>query len=323
MPRNRKYFPNKSVVLVSTRTETGLPFPPSYHINFLLWGILAKAQSLYSVKVCHFVFMSNHLHMMIVVDNPEDVCKFVGYIKAESAHAINRILGRRQRTIWSDGYDSPVILTAEGAIQFIEYIYVNPTKDYLEESIKQYPGLSSWDMFITGELIKMCKKIRRSSITIKNPKLSINMQKKILKEYQDLDGENCFFKLEPNAWMEQFDEYKDEDPLLINAQLIEKITDKEIEFKKERLKEGRLVLGATRLRRQSILHPHVPKKYQHRSICLCFDQGLRKAFIAHFRRLDYEAKSTYRSWQKGDTSKKMPPGIFAPRMPVIASEYLL
>lgn len=102
MPENRKYFVNRSVHLVTSRTEEGLPIVASFLLNFIIWGILARARGKFRVRICHFVFLANHFHMLIVVDNPEHVPAFVGYVKCEIAHAINRLLGRRRKTIWME-----------------------------------------------------------------------------------------------------------------------------------------------------------------------------------------------------------------------------
>ena len=68
MAENRKYFPNKSVILITTRAQHGIPLPPTHLLNMIVWGCLARAKSMYKIKVCHFVFMGNHLRMIIVVD---------------------------------------------------------------------------------------------------------------------------------------------------------------------------------------------------------------------------------------------------------------
>src|SRR5690606_7274325 len=102
MPENRKYFVNRTAHLITSRTEEGLPLVPSLIMNFIIWCILARARTLYRVRVSHFLFMANHFHMLIVVDDPEHLSPFVGYVKAETAHAINRLLGRRKKTVWAD-----------------------------------------------------------------------------------------------------------------------------------------------------------------------------------------------------------------------------
>ena len=117
MPRNRKYFPHGQVVFISTRTECGLPLVPNALINFCIWGILARAQSIHKVRICHFVFMSNHFHLLMVIEDPQAIPGFMCSVKTETAHMINKLLGRRQRTVWQDGYDSPLLLDAETVIE--------------------------------------------------------------------------------------------------------------------------------------------------------------------------------------------------------------
>lgn len=51
------------------------------------------------------------MHMVLVIDNPDDVPSFIGHYKTESAYTLNGILGRKKRTIWCEGYDSPIVLT--------------------------------------------------------------------------------------------------------------------------------------------------------------------------------------------------------------------
>ncbi len=81
--------------------------------------------------------------MVFVVINPEHVPEFLRNVKAESAHMLNNLLGRNRRTVWCEGYDSPIVLTPLHALVFISYLYANPAKDDLEISIHRYPGLSS------------------------------------------------------------------------------------------------------------------------------------------------------------------------------------
>lgn len=146
----RTLFP-KTLVLVTTRVEEGLPFIGTPELNAILMGILARAQYLYPIKICAFIFMGNHLHMLILVGNPEDVPAFMRRIKTETAHFINRRLGRRRRTVWCAGYDAVPILTLESAIEKFVYLYTNPQSANLVEEIEEFPGASSWDMFIRRE----------------------------------------------------------------------------------------------------------------------------------------------------------------------------
>ena len=320
MPKNRKYFPHNSVLFITTRTEIGLPFAPTLVMNFILWGILASAKEKFNIKVCHFVFLSNHLHMLVVVDSPEDVSRFMGYIKTESAHAVNRLLGRAQRTIWQDGYDSPLILTSEDAQRYIRYIYLNPAKANLEECISRYPGVSSWQMFVNGAHSIKCKRLSRRSITrLSNPALSINEQRRLVDKYNKLPGTEHRLSLEPNAWIDCFPELSGVPVEEINSRLISEIKAEQRKLSRLRSLGKKTVIGSTSLRRQSMLREHVPEKRSRRMICICSDIDFRTRFIETFKSLCEKARKVYLSWKRGDFKQKIPPGLFAPRMPTLVS----
>jgi len=116
---SRKYFVHGDVLLITSRTEEGLPFPPNDMINLFITGILARAQELYPVRLCHYVFMSNHFHILIKVEDPLDVPRFVGYLKGEMAHLANKLLGRKRKTIFNREYDSPKLLLPEDVRKYI------------------------------------------------------------------------------------------------------------------------------------------------------------------------------------------------------------
>lgn len=320
MPAIRKYFPNNALIFCTTRTEIGLPFIASHLMNFLLSGILARAQELYPVKVCHYIFLANHFHMLLVIENPEDISRFIGYVKAESAHVVNRLLNRRQRTIWTDGYDSPLVLTVKDALDVITYIYLNPSRSSLVAKIEEYPGISSWNMYSTQTHTSECKRIDRDAIVpLLSPALSINEQKQILEMYRHKPGTNCTLHLTPDAWMDCFPELRNACSIEINNRLLHMIRQGEAKYAAKRAKEKRGVIGSTSLRRESMTKEYTPSTFGQKSICKCYDKKLRQSVIRHFRTLGSIAKEIYTRWKAGETNLRMPPGLLAPRMPVLAS----
>ena len=128
MPSPPRLLIPHSVVLITTRMEEGLPLIPAEFIEVIIKGILGRAQKLYPVVACHYIFMNNHLHLILVVTDPDAVAGFMDRLKTELAHAVNRLLGRRKRTVWYDSYDAVPILTLEDCIEKIAYVYTNPQK---------------------------------------------------------------------------------------------------------------------------------------------------------------------------------------------------
>ena len=143
MPNLKRCIIHNTLVEVCFRTEEGLPFVATPYIKAIMQSIIATAQTMYPTTICHFVLMANHMHLILVVQDPEDFVAFIGYIKRESAHAINRLLGRKKRTVWCDRYDDPKILDPDKAMQRIVYLYSNPQKANLVSTIDEYPNLSS------------------------------------------------------------------------------------------------------------------------------------------------------------------------------------
>ncbi len=320
MPENRKYFVNKTTHFVTARTEEGLPIVASLLLNFIIWGILARARSMYQVRVCHFLFMSNHFHALLVVDNPEHVSPFVGYVKCEIAHAINRLLGRRRKTIWVEGYDSPPLLTPHDVLRYITYIYRNPAKANLVDSIEQFPGVSSWQMFTSDTLIKHCKRVIRPLITrLALPALSVNEQKRMVEEYKRQLTEHNTFVLEPFAWVECFPEFRNADIETLKGEIISNLQAQEQVLRQERKRLRKDVIGATSLRRQSMLKEYQPKKFSKKMICICSDIELRKRYISFYRGICETARRAYQRWKRGDLVPKIPPGLLSPRIPSFAS----
>jgi REP element-mobilizing transposase RayT len=291
-------------------------------MNFLIWGILARAKQLYDVKVCHFLFMANHFHMMLVVSNPDDVPGFVGYVKAETAHAINQLIGRRTKRIWINGYDSPCILTVKDVIRYIRYIYLNPVVAGLVNSIDEYPGVSSWPMFKSGNHNKLCKHLKRPMVKrLSHPALTVNEQKAIVEHYQCIAKVQYEFILEPNAWMDCFPGLTAKEIKRLNALCLELIQTRERKLRKERFDNHSEVLGSTVLRRQSMLKEYSSKKFSPKMVCLSSDVELRIRFIHTYKALCDKAREVYQAWKHGNLSLRIPPGLFAPRLPTLVCAY--
>lgn len=313
MPKNRKFFPHGCTLLITSRTEEGLPMPANHVMNHIIWGVLAEARSKYDVKICHFIFMANHLHMLLVISNPAHVSDFMKYVKAEIAHAVNRLLARPKKTIWAEGYDSPVLLTANRVVHYIVYIYLNPVRANLVESIDDYPGVSSWKMFRDGCNITPHSRIPRSRILpLHSPALTVAEQKEIVDSWKSQRLPEKQFVLEPWAWLKAFPKMSRE---RVEREIFSKIKLGEKHLKELRRRNGKSVTGITMLRRQSMAKEHYPETHSRRMIVICEDKTLRAQFIEHYKRLASIARKTYDLWKRGNLTAKIPPWTFCTTSP--------
>ncbi len=319
MPSPLKYHPHGSVLFVTLSLEEGLLLLANPLCEAIVKSCLARAQALHPLKICHFLVEATHIHMIVVVENPNDVSGFISRFKTESAHMLNRVLGRAKRTVWCNGYDSPVVLTPLRTLIAITYLYANPAKDNLEDSITKYPGLSSWGMFTSGERTKLWKRIRRPALHALSPD-SHNLRgytkeaERVLRDSKNLHS----FRLHPNAWMEAFGITDPSEQAEWNERLKESLFAIEVEAREERVRLNRRPMGQEKLKTQAMDKYYQSKRSGRRMWCLCEDRSLRVTFIAQIKELIHSARLVYRRWILGDFSVPYPLGLYPPSMPKLA-----
>jgi REP element-mobilizing transposase RayT len=305
--RNRKVFIRDKTYFITFRAEQGMPFPATRLMNKILEGILCKAKLLYQIDVVNFKFMSNHVHLIITVICPESVDSFIQYLKRESAHSVNRLLGRRKRTIWCEGYDSPIILDLEKLLDLIAYVYANASKADLCDSIEKYPGLSSWHMFLTGQSLESKRYTRDSIPVIGAGSVSLNRQRKIISELESNSKDINRFTLSPYAFLKSFEtDYSEEE---LKEEIIRRVRILEEESRRNRSKA---LPSQIELQTSGIELDYLPKKFGKRMICLSTDKTSRAAYISWYKQLCEQASTIYREFKNKLSELFLPPGVFSP-----------
>ena len=309
MPRNRKLFINKTVLFITTRTLEGLPFIPSPVWNTTLWSILAKAQQTHPVKVCHFVFMANHLHMLVVVEDPENIPKFMAWVKRESAYAVNAMAGIKKRNVWEEGYDSPVLGTPDDVIERIAYIYLNPVRAHQCDRVDSFKGVWSWGLFANNDVEIECRDLRRSTYPSKDALL----------ENSELADE-ITFHLKSDAWYECFGISCEKEIEQMNNQIIKMINDIEDQIRKEgSFQRHREML---KNKREKWDKEYRPKKYGKRSLIICSNKNKKIAYLDFYRRKSQLAKKSFDDFDPGgDLASLIIPGMFFPGMMLLSNVF--
>jgi REP element-mobilizing transposase RayT len=306
-----KYHPHGSVLFSTFSIEQGLLLLCNPLCEAIIKSCLARAQSLYPVRICAIIIEANHVHLVFVVDNPDDVPSFIRHFKTESAHALNKILGRRKRTIWCEGYDSPVVLTLVRALLVLSYLYSNPAKDNLEESIDKYPGISSWKMFLSGEHTKKWKRIHRPAYRALGPhEHNLEGYTREARRLERSAGKTHSFTLEPNAWLEAFGITDPEEQRGYNQRLIERVRAIEARAARVREREKKRVIGADKLRESTFNLTHQSSRSGKRMWCLSEQRSLRVRFISFLKELKRQARVVQQNWRRGDFSLPYPLGLY-------------
>ena len=88
-----------------------------------------------------FVVMPDHVHWLLQISGEKSLSEIIQATKSASAHAINRIAGRKGK-FWQPGFHDHAVRTEEALRDIARYIVANPLRAGLVTSVRNY---SHWD----------------------------------------------------------------------------------------------------------------------------------------------------------------------------------
>ncbi len=313
MPRLRKVILNNKTYFVTLSVEEGILLPANPLIKFILKAALVRAFKHHPLEINHFIVNGTHIHMIVRIENPEDLPKFMERFKTESAHYLNRIIGRRKRTVWCERYDSPALLTREDVISKIVYLYTNPVKDGLIETINNYPGLSSWDNYLANTKNIKCNYITRDSLFEMPQDKGFNFFQKMKNLLTKDNPARGNLTIDPNGWMKAFNIKELKEVNEINKKIHQKIRESQLEVWQDK----KFFMGRTKLENQGIDLNYRSNRSGRKMWCISGNRELRKQFINYIKNICEEANEIYQKILGGDLSEPYPAGVFPPRLPLL------
>ena len=313
MPRLRKAIFNKQVHFITASVEEGIMLPANPLVKQLLLSAMARAYEHHPIEICHYIVNGTHIHMIVIVNNPQDIPGFMERFKTESAHYLNRLLGRRKRTIWCDSYDSPALLTLSDVIKKIVYLYTNPVKDGLIDSIKHYPGLSSWENYQSNQSTIKTAILSRDDV----PRVPQDSGWKVFHNMKNLllraAKKSSRLEFNHNGWLRAFNLQNQASD--INEEITQRIKDEE----KVLSVNTASFMGRTKLENQGIILDYQSNRSGRKMWCICSDIKQRISYITFIKSLCEEAVEVYKKYLLGDFSKPYPSGLFPPRLPLLSN----
>jgi hypothetical protein len=323
MARQIRIIRKNSLYEIIPRVREGLPLPPTETTNQLLTGILARTQRDEKVTLCNFVEMVSHAHQLVIPDKPSQQVKFYMEYQKKVSDTVRKLTKRRQLNLWEKRPSAPRIGRLEDAISRHIYIFCNPAKAGLVESIDEYPGLSSWNAFKTCEPsvdAEVRIKAYWTPVSVLEPlpdgdRLSTIGDKVMAQELRELEGTMEYdLVLKPFAWLGLYGVTDPKQIERIRQRVIKEVYAKEAEFRKERIEEQRPVLGATRLRQQKYFKPHTPKKRERQLFIICSCNERRPQMISSDKEIARKHKKCAELRKEG-LPHEWPPGTFIPWSP--------
>jgi REP element-mobilizing transposase RayT len=117
MSRKLRFIPEGgSLVETTCRTLQGrLLLRPSPQLNDIILGVLGRAQRFYPLEIVGYVFASNHDHLLLRVEDAQQLSKFMEYFQGNLAREVARLTGWEDK-VWSRRYQA-ILVTDEEAAQ--------------------------------------------------------------------------------------------------------------------------------------------------------------------------------------------------------------
>jgi hypothetical protein len=155
MGRKLRFIPPNSLVEVTATTIQGrYLLRPGPEMNRRFIGVVARAKSLYDVRVHAISCLSNHWHGLVSPADAEQLALFMNYVQGNVADEAGD-LHDWDGPFWHDRYHSVLVSEESGAQQQrLSYCLAQGTKEGLVETPELWPGVHSVFALRDGEPLR-------------------------------------------------------------------------------------------------------------------------------------------------------------------------
>ncbi len=149
MPKPREVLPARTYMITRRCTQRQFLMRPDLETNNAFIYCLAVAAERAGVKVIFTAAESNHHHTGIY-DPKGTYPEFIEHFHKLYAKTMNSLRGRWEN-FWSSEQTSILRLVDLGdVLDKMVYALTNPVKDNLVATLKEWPGVNSYDAIVTG-----------------------------------------------------------------------------------------------------------------------------------------------------------------------------
>jgi REP element-mobilizing transposase RayT len=302
--RKLRFVPEeKTLFEVTDRTIHGrFLLLPTLVMKRTILGALGRAQRLHGVRCCGFAFLSNHFHLLLEVDDAQQLSRFMGLFLSKLAREVGHLQGWKEK-VFPRRYQA-IPVTGEEAVQIerLKYILAHGCKEGLVERLEDWPGAHCVRALLTGEPLEGTWREREQETRARNRGQEVDPSQFETPETFTLDSLPCWRHLSPEEQRRRV------------AHLVEEI---EAEAAAKRKREGKPVLGVAAILAQNPhAHPERPKKspaplvHAATKAARLFFREAYAWFVAAYR----EAAEKLR---KGNLGARFPVGSFPPALPFV------
>ena len=301
MGNDPRWVPPGSLVEVTSRTVHGrFLLRPSRDLNEIVQGILARAAARYDVEICAFIALSNHMHLLLVPADAEQLGLFMGYVNANLAKEAGR-LHRWREKFWGRRY-SHVVLSNEPEAheQRLRYLLEQGCKENLVRRPEDWPGASSTQALLAGQAVRGVWFDRT-------------------REYEARRCGKRFGRYEFSEVLElelaPLPAWRGRSAGERRQRVLEIVREIEAETRQRLQETGRRPLGVRKILRQDPHDRPVQSKRSPRPLVHAVDPAVRRSLRIAFSLFRMAYRQASEDLQNGKLDVEFPPGSHRPRLP--------
>ena len=307
MARKQRYIPpspSPTLVFVTCRTLQGrYLFRPGPELNDLFLGILGRVQHRYQMRICGLCVLSSHFHLLLVVEDAQQLSRFMRDLKSKLAREVNRLTGWRG-TVFDRRYDSAVVTEEEGAqIERLLYIFSNGVKEGLVERPQDWPGVHCVNALLDGEPLTGHWFNRSREYAARNQRQDFERLRYPTEETVDFSPIPCWAHLPPELYRARIQALVDS--VIAEAALA-------------RSETGRPVEGVDSILSRDPQYRPAKLARSPAPLVHAATQAARRAFYKMYSWFVAAFRSAAEKLKQGDREARFPAGSFPPGLPFVA-----
>jgi len=304
--RKLRYVPQpNTLVSITNRTIQGrYLLRPGPSFNDLFLGILGRAQRQHEMAIAAISVLSNHFHLLLIVDDAEEVSGFMRDLQSKLAREVNRLTGWRG-TVFEHRYDMTVVTDEEPAqVERLKYVLAQGVKENLVERVCQWPGVHSAEALMHGTPLEGHWFDRTRQYAARNQSEELSREEYVFAESVVFSPIPCWAHLPADRYRERM------------KNLVEEV---DAEAALARQRSGARVLGVKAIlaldpqfRPSSVARSPAPLVHAATKAARTLFYEIYAEFVSAFR-------AAADALRQGRRDVPFPVGSFPPRMPFVTS----
>jgi REP element-mobilizing transposase RayT len=304
--RKLRYVPqSRTLVSITNRTIQGrylLTPGPSFDDLFL--GILGRAQRIHKMDIAAVTVLSNHFHLLLIIDNAQEVADFMRDLQSKLAREVNRLTGWKG-PVFERRYEMTIVTGEESAqVERLKYVLANGVKENLVERVCQWPGVHSAEALLHGTPLQGHWFDRTRQYAARNQGEELRRDQYIFAESVVLSPIPCWAHLPTDRYRERI------------KTLVEEV---DAEAARARQQSGAKVLGAKTILAQDPQTRPDSVACSPAPLVHAATKAARKMFYAIYAEFVSAFRAAAEALRQGRRDVSFPAGSFPPAPPFVPS----